>query len=122
MSLGLAGASHSRAAEWVDKFFTEELEAHVPRDILACREVSREVNFSSVEKMVPCRVVCLVSIADFPARVLDQFHTSGCWHGSAERRRAICLLASIDACLWPSARASARGRVLYGLWAPHTDT
>ena len=38
--------------EWVDKFFQEELEAHVPRDILKCKEVSREVNFSSAEKMV----------------------------------------------------------------------
>jgi hypothetical protein len=35
----------------VDKFFKEELEAHVPREILGCKEVSREVNFSSVEKM-----------------------------------------------------------------------
>ena len=40
-------------ADWVEKFFTEELEAHVPREILSCKEVSREVNFSSVEKMVP---------------------------------------------------------------------
>jgi hypothetical protein len=39
-------------ADWVEKFFTEELEARVPREILSVQEVSREVNFSSVEKMV----------------------------------------------------------------------
>mmetsp|Transcript_16857 Transcript_16857/g.24773 ORF Transcript_16857/g.24773 Transcript_16857/m.24773 type:complete len:158 (+) Transcript_16857:190-663(+) len=37
--------------EWVEKFFQEELEARVPHDILKCSEVSREVNFSSTEKM-----------------------------------------------------------------------
>uniref|UniRef100_A0A6U2EDQ6 GMP phosphodiesterase delta subunit domain-containing protein n=1 Tax=Hemiselmis andersenii TaxID=464988 RepID=A0A6U2EDQ6_HEMAN len=38
-------------ADWSHKFFETELEAHVPKSILSCREVSREVNFSSVEKM-----------------------------------------------------------------------
>jgi len=36
---------------WKERFFTEELEAHVPREILECKEVSREVNFTSVEKI-----------------------------------------------------------------------
>jgi hypothetical protein len=45
--------------EWVDKFFQEELEAHVPRDILKCKEVSREVNFSSAEKMVTLHTLTL---------------------------------------------------------------
>ncbi len=44
-------------ADWVEKFFTEELEARVPREILSVKEVSREVNFSSVEKMVTLFVV-----------------------------------------------------------------
>ncbi|EKX39668.1 hypothetical protein GUITHDRAFT_154337 [Guillardia theta CCMP2712] len=38
-------------ADWEGKFFFQELEAHVPREILACKSVSREVRFSSVEKM-----------------------------------------------------------------------
>lgn len=38
--------------DWVSKFFAEELEARVPRSILECKEISREVNFSSAEKMV----------------------------------------------------------------------
>mmetsp|Transcript_11688 Transcript_11688/g.24144 ORF Transcript_11688/g.24144 Transcript_11688/m.24144 type:complete len:158 (+) Transcript_11688:73-546(+) len=37
--------------DWKERFFLEELEAHVPKSILACKEVSREVNFSSMEKM-----------------------------------------------------------------------
>ena len=49
-------------ADWVEKFFTEELEAHVPREILSVKEVSREVNFSSVEKMVTLFVVALYSM------------------------------------------------------------
>ena len=38
--------------DWVSKFFAEELEARVPRSILECKEISREVNFTSAEKMV----------------------------------------------------------------------
>mmetsp|Transcript_60183 Transcript_60183/g.141704 ORF Transcript_60183/g.141704 Transcript_60183/m.141704 type:complete len:158 (+) Transcript_60183:166-639(+) len=38
-------------ADWKERFFQEELEAHVPASILGCKEVSREVNFSSAEKM-----------------------------------------------------------------------
>ena len=37
--------------DWKERFFTEELEAHVPREILECKEVSREVNFTSAEKI-----------------------------------------------------------------------
>uniref|UniRef100_A0A7S0EEC1 GMP phosphodiesterase delta subunit domain-containing protein n=1 Tax=Hanusia phi TaxID=3032 RepID=A0A7S0EEC1_9CRYP len=37
--------------DWEGKFFLQELEAHVPREILACKAISREVRFSSVEKM-----------------------------------------------------------------------
>jgi hypothetical protein len=63
-------------SDWTDKFFKQELEAHVPKvqnlsspivfpgmrdilmeytnmqEILQCKEVSREVNFTSAEKMV----------------------------------------------------------------------
>mmetsp|Transcript_18269 Transcript_18269/g.50391 ORF Transcript_18269/g.50391 Transcript_18269/m.50391 type:complete len:145 (-) Transcript_18269:94-528(-) len=38
-------------SDWKDKFFKQELEAHIPREILQCKEVSREVNFTSAEKM-----------------------------------------------------------------------
>mmetsp|Transcript_27022 Transcript_27022/g.56118 ORF Transcript_27022/g.56118 Transcript_27022/m.56118 type:complete len:157 (-) Transcript_27022:308-778(-) len=38
-------------SDWTDKFFKQELEAHVPKEILQCKEVSREVNFTSAEKM-----------------------------------------------------------------------
>lgn len=38
-------------SDWKEKFFQQELEAHVPKEILACKEVSREVNFTSIEKM-----------------------------------------------------------------------
>ncbi|CAE6970964.1 PDE6D [Symbiodinium natans] len=35
----------------------DELEAQVPREILSCRQVSRELNFSSVEVMTSLRLV-----------------------------------------------------------------
>lgn len=34
-----------------------EVEAHVPREILKCRAVSREINFSSVEAMTKLKLV-----------------------------------------------------------------
>mmetsp|Transcript_10480 Transcript_10480/g.16393 ORF Transcript_10480/g.16393 Transcript_10480/m.16393 type:complete len:159 (-) Transcript_10480:159-635(-) len=37
--------------DWPERFFKEELDAHIPKDILQCKEVSREINFSSAEKM-----------------------------------------------------------------------
>ena len=38
----------------------EENEARVPKKILKCRAVSREINFSSVEPMEKFRLVCLI--------------------------------------------------------------
>mmetsp|Transcript_20367 Transcript_20367/g.48523 ORF Transcript_20367/g.48523 Transcript_20367/m.48523 type:complete len:132 (-) Transcript_20367:23-418(-) len=38
-------------ADWSSRFFTEELEAHIPAEILKCTEVSREVNFTSASKI-----------------------------------------------------------------------
>lgn len=36
---------------------SEETEAHIPRSILTCRQVSREINFSSQEQMSSLRLV-----------------------------------------------------------------
>ena len=39
------------SGEWGDKMWRQELKARIPADILACRAVSREINFSSREMM-----------------------------------------------------------------------
>eukprot|EP00163_Fabomonas_tropica_P021428 TRINITY_DN3747_c0_g1_i5.p1 TRINITY_DN3747_c0_g1~~TRINITY_DN3747_c0_g1_i5.p1 ORF type:complete len:155 (+),score=23.60 TRINITY_DN3747_c0_g1_i5:210-674(+) len=39
------------SAEWNADDLSQEIEAHVPAKILKCSAVSREINFSSVEKM-----------------------------------------------------------------------
>ncbi len=38
-------------SDWADDMFTTEQEAHVPKNILECSSVSREINFSSEELM-----------------------------------------------------------------------
>ncbi|GMH81918.1 hypothetical protein TrST_g5836 [Triparma strigata] len=39
------------SGEWGEKMWRKELKARIPADILSCRAVSREINFSSIEKM-----------------------------------------------------------------------
>jgi len=68
--------------DWVSKFFAEELEARVPRSILECKEISREVNFTSAEKMVhgtthvPSALVWDVTRACFSIRLTQLWHAA----------------------------------------------
>ena len=39
------------SGEWGEKMWRKELKARIPAEILQCRAVAREINFSSVEKM-----------------------------------------------------------------------
>ena len=39
------------SGEWGEKMWKTELKARIPADILSCRAVSREINFSSRESM-----------------------------------------------------------------------
>jgi len=48
---GRTGRMMWQSEDWADKLFGTELEAHVPKAILKCKVVSREINFSSKEKI-----------------------------------------------------------------------
>ncbi len=46
-----SGALMWESGTWGEQMWKKELKARIPADILHCRAVSREINFSSVEKM-----------------------------------------------------------------------
>eukprot|EP00294_Goniomonas_avonlea_P014671 CAMPEP_0114560124 /NCGR_PEP_ID=MMETSP0114-20121206/11292_1 /TAXON_ID=31324 /ORGANISM="Goniomonas sp, Strain m" /LENGTH=156 /DNA_ID=CAMNT_0001745649 /DNA_START=32 /DNA_END=502 /DNA_ORIENTATION=+ len=50
--------------DWTEKFFLEELEARVPATILECKEVSREVNFTSLQKIDNFKLLQRVFLQD----------------------------------------------------------
>ncbi len=51
MSDAETGRQLWQSDDWQDGLFSRELQAHVPADILKCRAVSREINFSSACEM-----------------------------------------------------------------------
>jgi len=52
----VSGAMMWESAEWDESMFYHEQEAHVPRSILSCAAVSREIKFSSRELMEDFRL------------------------------------------------------------------
>jgi retinal rod rhodopsin-sensitive cGMP 3',5'-cyclic phosphodiesterase subunit delta len=45
-----------RACDWEEDMFTKEIREEIPKDILRCRAVSREITFSSVEMVEDFRL------------------------------------------------------------------
>lgn len=54
---GETGVLKWQSEDWSENPLDEEVEAHIPKEILRCRTVSREVNFSSLERMDNFRLV-----------------------------------------------------------------
>lgn len=54
---GDSGVLMWQSEDWSENPLDEEFEAHIPKEILQCKTVSREVNFSSVERMDNFRLV-----------------------------------------------------------------
>jgi len=53
---GATGRMIWESASWGSDMFVAEMKENIPKDILQCRQVSREINFSSVEQLSKFRI------------------------------------------------------------------
>ena len=60
-SMNMRNAQNGRvlweSGTWGREMFEQEMDAHVPRAILSCKAVSREINFTSASEMKAFRLV-----------------------------------------------------------------